>query len=111
MWMLILMIISALVFGALIFGTKIQTKTRSRNTEYWNRVPWVDAGKPKVTRLHLVLAIIACLIPIVNIIIATIVIIKFCQQLPAPDWDCGTALVHKRIVLKNPITDWLMEEV
>lgn len=111
MWMLILMIISALIFGALIFGTKVQTKTRSKNTEYWSKVPWVDAGKPKVTRLHLVLAIIACLIPIVNIIIATIAIIKFCQQLPAPNWDCGTHLVHKRIVFKNLITDWLMEEV
>ena len=64
MWMLILMIISALIFGALIFGTKVQTKTRSRNTEYWSKVPWVDAGKPKVTRLNLVLATIACLIPI-----------------------------------------------
>lgn len=111
MWMLILMIISALIFGALIFGTKVQTKTRSRNTEYWSKVPWVDAGKPKVTRLNLVLATIACLIPIVNIILAIIIIIIFCKQLPAPDWDCGTALVHKRIVLKNPITDWLMEEI
>ena len=111
MWMLILTIISALIFGALIFGTKVQTKTRSRSNEYWNKVPWVDAGKPIVTRLILVLATIVCLIPIVNIIIAAFVIIKFCQQLPAPDWDCGTHLVHKRIVFKNLITDWLMEEV
>ena len=111
MWMLILFIISALIFGALIFGTKVQTKTRSRYTEYWSKVPWVDAGKPKVTRLNLVLAIIACLIPIANIILAIIIIIKFCQQLSAPDWDNGTALVHKRIVLKNPITEWLMEEI
>ena len=109
--MLILFIISALIFGALIFGTKVQTKTRQRDSEYWDMVPWVDAGKPKVTRLIIVLAIIACLIPVVNIIIAAIAIIKFCQQLSAPNWECGTHLVHKRVVFKNLITDWLMEEV
>ena len=109
--MLILFIISALIFGALIFGTKVQTKTRSRNSEYWDKVPWVDAGKPKVTRLIIVFAIITCLIPVVNIITTTFVIIKFCRQLPAPDWDYGTHLVHKRVVFKNLITDWLMEEV
>lgn len=111
MWMLILTIISALIFGALIFGTKVQTKTRSRNTEYWSKVPWVDAGKPKVTRLNIVLAIIICLIPIVNVLIAIIAIVRFCQQLPAPDWDRGTHLVHERLVFKNLVTDWLMEEV
>ena len=111
MWMLILMIISALIFGALIFGTKVQTKTRSRNSEYWSKVLWVDAGKPKVTRLHLALAIIVCLIPIVNVVIAAVAIIKFCQQLSAPDRDCGTHLIHKRIVFKNLVTDWLMEEI
>ena len=47
----------------------------------------------------------------VNIIIAAIAIIKFCQQLSAPYWDSGTHLVHKRVVFKNLITDWLMEEV
>lgn len=111
MWMLILMIISALVFGALIFCTKKQTKTRTRMSEYWCKVPWVDGDRPKINRLTLILAAIVCLIPILNIILAIVAIIKFCQQLKAPDWDNGTHLVHERLVFKNIITDWLMEEV
>lgn len=109
--MLILMIISALVFGALIFCTKVQTKTRKRNTDYWSSVPWVIAGKPKWNRLTLILACVVCLIPVVNIIIAVGAIIWFCNQLSSPRSDAGLELVHKRLVFKNIVTDWLMEEI
>lgn len=109
--MLVLMIISALVFGALIFCTKVQTKTRNRNTEYWEKIPWVDAGKPKWTRLILVIAGIVCLIPVVNIILSIGAIIWFCNQLSAPRYDYGVELVYKRLVFKNIVTDWLMEEI
>lgn len=105
------MIISALVFGALIFCTKVQTKTRKRNTEYWENIPWVDAGKPKWTRLILIIAGIACLIPVVNIILSIGAIIRFCNQLSAPRYDHGVELVYKRLVFKNIVTDWLMEEI
>lgn len=109
--MLILMIISALVFGALMFCTKVQAKTRKRNTDYWNNVPWVDAGKPKWTRLSLILVCVVCLIPVVNIILAGVAIINFCTQLNSPRWDEGVELIYKRLVFKNIVTDWLMEEI
>lgn len=111
MWMLILMIISALVFGALMFCTKVQTKTRKKITDYWSRIPWEDAGKPKWTRLTLILACVVCLIPVVNIILAVVAIIRFCSQLSAPSYDIGTELVYKRLAFKNIVTDWLMEEI
>lgn len=109
--MLILMIISALVYGALIFCTKIQTKTRKRTTDYWSSIPWVDAGKPKWNRLTLILACIVCLIPVVNIALAVGAIIWFCNQLSSPSYDMGVELVHKRLAFKNIVTDWLMEEI
>ena len=111
MWMLILTIISALVFGALIFCTKVQTKTRTRLSEYWCNIPWEDAGKPKWNRLTLIVSGIICLVPVVNILGAILVFIKYCNQLNAPNWDNGRELVYKRIVFKNLVTDWLMEEV
>ena len=110
MWMLILMIISALIFGALMFCTNVQTKTRKRTSEYWNNIPWVDEGRPKWNRLTIILASIACLIPVLNIILAIFAIVVFCQRLNAPNWDCGSELVYKRLVFKNIVTDWLMEE-
>lgn len=109
--MLILMINSALVFGALMFCTKVQTKTRKRITDYWSSIPWVDADKPKWNRLTLILACVVCLIPVVNIILAVNTIIWFCNQLKAPSYDMGTELVYKRLVFKNIVTDWLMEEI
>ena len=105
------MIISALVFGALMFCTKVQTKTRKKTTDYWSNIPWVDAGKPKWTRLILIIAGIVCLIPVVNIVLAIGTIIWFCKQLSAPEWDDGVELVYKRLVFKNIVTDWLMEEI
>ena len=105
------MIISALVFGALMFCTKVQTKTRKRITDYWSSIPWVDAGKPKWKRLTLILACVVCLIPVVNIILAVGAIIRFCSQLSSPSYDVGVELVHERLVFKNIVTDWLMEEI
>lgn len=109
--MLILFIISALIFGALIFCTKVQTKTRKRNTDYWNNVPWVDGERPKWPRLTYLLALVVSLIPILNIIMAIAVMIWFIQQCQAPCYDRGMELVYTRIMFKNIVTEWLMEEV
>lgn len=108
--MLILMIISALIFGALMFCTKVQTKTRKKTCEYWNSVSWVDEGKPKWNRLTIILVSVACLIPVFNMALAIFAIIAFCKRLNAPCWDCGCELVYKRLIFKNKVTDWLMEE-
>lgn len=109
--MLILMIISALVFGALMFCTRVQTKTRIRIVDYWSSVPWVDVGKPKWDRFTLIFACVVCLIPVVNIFLSFVAIIWFCNQLSAPRSDYGGELVYKRLIFKNIVTDWLMEEI
>lgn len=109
--MLILFIISALIFGALMFCTKVQTKTRKRNTDYWCNVPWVDGKRPKWPRLAYILAFIVSLIPIFNILITIAVIMWFNIQSKAPNYDEGVGLVHTRIMFKNIVTEWLMEEI
>ena len=109
--MLILFIISALIFGALMFCTKVQTKTRKRNTDYWSNVPWIDGERPKWPRLTYLLAFIVSLIPVFNIVMAIVAIIWFIKQSQAPYYDEGIELVHTRLVLKNVVTDWLMEEI
>lgn len=109
--MLILFIISALIFGALMFCTKVQTKTRKRNTEYWYNVPWIDGERPKWPRLTYLLAFIASLIPVLNILIAISAIIWFISQSRAPHYDAGMELVYTRIMFKNIVTEWLMEEI
>lgn len=109
--MLILFIISALVFGALMFCTKVQTKTRKRNTEYWSTVPWIDGERPKLPRLAYLLAFIISLIPVVNIVMAIAAIIWFITQSQAPCYDEGMGLVYTRIMFKNIVTEWLMEEI
>ena len=111
MWMLILFIISALIFGALMFCTKVQTKTRKRNTECWGSVPWVEGERPKWPRLVYLLAFIVSLIPILNIFIAAAVIMWFINQSKAPYLDSGMELVYTRIMFKNIVTEWLMEEI
>lgn len=111
MWMLILFIISALIFGALMFCTKVQTKTRKSNLDNWSNAPWIDGKRPKWPRLTYLLAFIVSLIPVVNIIIAISVIIWFIKQSQAPDYATGIELVYTRIMFKNIVTEWLMEEI
>ena len=94
-----------------MFCTKVQTKTRKRNTEYWKNIPWVDGERPKWPRLTYLLAFIVSLIPIFNIVIAIVAIIWFINQSKAPDYDEGIELVYTRITFKNIVTDWLMEKV
>lgn len=109
--MLILFIISALIFGALMFCTKVQTKTRKRNTDYWDNVPWVDGERPKFPRLAYLLAFIISLIPVFNIVMALFAIIWFINQSKAPCYAEGVNLVYTRIMFKNIVTEWLMEEI
>ena len=109
--MLILFIISALIFGALMFCTKVQTKTRKRNTEYWSDIPWIDGEKPKWPRLTYLLAFIVSLIPVFNIIIAIATITWFIKQSQAPCYAEGVKLVYTRIMFKNIVTEWLMEKI
>lgn len=109
--MLILFIISALIFGALMFCTKVQTKTRKRNTEYWKSIPWVDGERPKWPRLTYLLAFIVSLIPVLNILIAIAAIIWFIKQSQAPCYDEGLELEYTRIMFKNIVTEWLTEEI
>lgn len=112
MFIFITIIISYLITLSILFGTKVQTKTRSKSTSYWSYVDWKDSNeRPKWMVGILLVNYIICLVPIVNLIWSTFFLIWYFNQLKGPIYDDGSNLVATRIVYSNKFTKWLTKEV
>lgn len=112
MFIFITIIISYLVTLSILFGTKVQTKTRPRNTYYWADVNWKESDeRPKWMVGILLSNYIICLAPIVNLIWSIFFSIWYFNQLKSPSYDEGINLVATRIVYSNKFTKWLTKKV
>ena len=112
MFVFITILISYLITLSILFGTKIQTKTRKRVTSFWSEVSWEDSNeKPKWARGILILNFIICIIPVLNIIWSISFLIWYFRQLQSPFWDSGNNLVTTRVLYSNKFTEWLTKKI
>lgn len=112
MFIFITIVISYLITLSILFGTKVQTKTRERITSYWSGVDWKDSDeRPKWMVGILLLSFIICIIPVLNIIWSILFLIWYFKQLEGPCLDIGRNLVATRIVYSNKLTKWLTKKV
>jgi hypothetical protein len=106
------MILSLAIVTCIMFYTKLQIKTRHRDTQYWNSVKWKDTEvRPKWKLWLVILNYFICLIPIFNIVWSVLFIIWYFCQLNGPSYDAGTKLTTNRVVFSNRFTKWLTKEV
>jgi hypothetical protein len=112
MFVFITIIISYLVTLSIIYGTKIQTKTRKSTNAYWKFIDWKESDKrPKWMIGVLLVNYILCLIPIINLIWSVLFLMWYFEQLKGPNYDSGGNLIAERIVYSNKFTKWLTKEV
>ena len=112
MFIFITILISYLVTLSILFGTKVQTKTRKSVSSYWSGVNWKDSDeRPKWMVGILLLSFIICIIPVLNILWSIFFIIWYFRQLEGPLWDSGNALIATRIIYSNRFTKWLTKRV
>lgn len=112
MFIFITILISYLITLSILFGTKIQTKTRKNTTSYWTYVDWKESDeRPKWMVGVLLVNYILCLIPIVNLIWSIFFLIWYINQLKGPQYDSGVNLVATRIAYSNKFTKWLTKKV
>lgn len=112
MFIFITIVISYLITLSILFGTKVQTKTRKSTTSYWSNVDWKESDeRPKWMIGILLLNYIVCIMPILNLVYSVFFLIWYIKQLEGPSWDSGSNLVATRIVYSNKFTKWLTKEV
>lgn len=112
MFAFISVVISLIITMSILFGTKVQTKTRSKTTVYWCSVPWKEASeRPKWPLWFVILAYVCCIVPVLNILWSTCFIVWYFAQLRSPVYDEGVHLEARRIVYSNKLTKFLSKEI
>ena len=112
MFAFISIVISLIITMSIMFETKVQTKTRRRNTEYWYEYHWKETSeRPKWPLWFVILAYVCCIVPILNILWSTCFIVWYLVQLRSPSWDECMELKVSRIVYSNKLTKFLSKEI
>ena len=106
-------VISLLIISTILFGTKVQTKTRKTVSDYWCNYDWETTDKrAKWPIWFLFISYIVSIIPFINIVYAIFIVWWFEKQYN--EICCsndGGNLIQERIVFSNKFIDWLKSSV
>lgn len=99
--MVIMFIISALIFYSLLYCSYPEIKIRRTTSSYWKNYEWESESdkRHKFPLWATLIAVLVCLIPVVNVILAFAAIIYYIIQSLSPDDDDGYDLEIHRYVL------------
>ena len=105
-------IISVLIFSSLLYCSYPEIKVRRTTSSYWKNYEWELEGDRKRHKFPLwvtLVAILICLIPVVNVILAFAAIIYYIIQSYSPDDNDGHDLEIHRYILGGKIFDPLQK--
>lgn len=108
MFWFISFIISVFILGTLMFFSYPQKRVREDVIEHWDHYPWVNDGneRVKVPLWIVIIAMIICFIPVINIVVSIIAIIAYYIQYSGECSNNGWEKVDTRIVLRAPYLMW-----
>lgn len=103
-------IISVLIFSSLLYCSYPEIKVRRTTSSYWKNYKWEPEGDRKRHKFPLyvtLVAILICLIPVINVSLAFFAIVFYINQSRSPDDNDGYDLEIHRYVLGGKIFDLL----
>ena len=113
MFAFITFLVSILTLSLIMFGTKVQRKTRKTISDYWCYYDWeTTSDRPKWPVYFIILNYIVSVIPVANIVWTGIVIWYICKLYNDSGYaNYGGKLIIERIIFSNKFIDWLNKEI
>ena len=110
-------IVTCILCIALIYIVKCYTQLyekRRRDTySYWHNYPWVEKGRPKFSRLYIIVSVALSFVPVLNVLLLIGAIVNYIVVNIGPRFNYSDKLVVTKVSLAkvNRFTSWLFEKV